>query len=369
MPARHILIPIHDFSAGGTELIAFRLASHWLATGRQVTILAGARDGPMIERVPQGAAVHVLDPERSRWRFSRVRLGAQMAPDVARIAPDLVFIPGNFHFGLARAIKAAVPQTKIIGKISNPLVGAPFDHGALAAVARPVLKTITAGIDWFAAMSPGLAQDLQRQLGHARVSTLYDPNIPDGPLPFIPHPPRNGSEPLRLLGIGRLEPQKNWPLAFEAIAKIRQQTPVTLRIFGQGPDRAQLEQRIAAMDLSDVIDLAGFTDRLAEEFAHAHALLITSHFEGGPAVAAEALAHGLPVVATDCSHFLRDLIDDPTLGTLVSKGDAAALGKAAIAQTLRNGPTDELVARKLAPLRFGATAKAYLDCFDRVCEG
>ena len=369
MPARHILIPIHDFSAGGTELIAFRLAEHWLAAGRQVTILAGARDGPMIERVPQGAAVHVLDPERPRSRFSRVRLGAQMAPDVARIAPDLVFIPGNFHFGLARAIKATVPNAKIVGKISNPLVGAPFDRDILATLARPALKTITAGIDWFAAMSPGLAKDLQRQLGHARVSTLYDPNIPDGPLPFSPHQQRSRDEPLKLLGIGRLEPQKNWPLAFEAVAKIRSQTPVTLRIFGQGPDRTQLEQSVTATGLGDLIDLAGFTDSLGNEFAQAHALLITSHFEGGPAVAAEALAHGLPVVATDCSHFLRDLIDDPALGALVPKGDAAALANAAIAQTLRNGPTDGLVARKLAPLRYGATAKAYLDCFDSLCDG
>lgn len=368
MPARRILIPIHDFSAGGTELIAFRLAQHWLAAGREVTILAGARDGPMIGRVPQGAAVHVLDPERPRSRFSRLRLGAWMAPEVARIAPDLVFIPGNFHFGLARAIKRAIPRARIVAKVSNPLVGASFERGVLMPLARPALAMVTAGIDWFAAMSPGLAEDLRRQLGHARVSTLYDPNIPDAPLPFTPHPPRSSDEPLRVLAIARLEPQKNWPLAFETISRIRQRTPVTLRVFGQGPDRAQLERRIAAIGLADAIELAGFTHRLADEFARAHVLLVSSRFEGGPAVAAEALAHGLPVVATDCSHFLRELIDHPSLGTLLAGRSAGALADAAIAQSARAGPEEGLVTRKLAPLRYGRTANAYLECFDRLCD-
>ena len=60
MTAAHILITIHDFSAGGTENIAFRLAREWLAAGRKVSILAGAADGPMQARVPEGAEVHIL---------------------------------------------------------------------------------------------------------------------------------------------------------------------------------------------------------------------------------------------------------------------------------------------------------------------
>ena len=365
MPAQRILIPFHDFSAGGTELIAFRLAKAWIKAGRTVSFLIGANNGPMRDRVPDGVSVTILSPECPRSTFSRVRLGKHMAADTVALAPDAIFIPGNFHFGVAHAMKHALPNVKIIAKISNPLIGPPFDHGLGVRLARPVLHGITRGIDWFAAMSQGLTQEAQRQLGHDRVATLYDPNIPDDvTFDFERRQPLAPNRTIHLIGVGRLEPQKNWPLAFQTVAEIRKKRPTRLTIYGEGWQRAELQKKIVQMGLQDCISLAGFTDDLARRMNDAHLMLISSNYEGGPAVAVEALAQGLPFVSTDCSHFLREITIDQAFGTLVKDADPASLANAVIDQLSRSGPQPSVVAKALTPVRITDAANAYLHLFD-----
>lgn len=363
--ADHILIPLHDFSFGGTENIAFRLASHWIAAGRKVTILAGADRGPMRDRVPEGVEVEVLSPECPRSTFSRLHLGRRMAPVVKRLQPDAAFIPGNYHFPIARSLKTAKPDLKIVAKISNPLVPLSLTTGLRRRTAAAVLHTMTRGIDCFAATSPGLADDMRGLISAAQLELLYNPFAADEALTRLGER-RTLGDPLRLIGIGRLERQKDWPLALAAIHELRRDTAVRLTIYGEGPQRARIEETIVAMGLRDVVELAGHTRDLAAAFRGAHALVVTSHFEGGPAVAAEALAHGVPVIATDCSHFLRDLIDDPALGQIVAQRDPTAL-----AHALRNAGTrafarPQLVEEKLAPVRAGAASAAYLRVFDKL---
>jgi len=370
VPARHILIPIHDFSAGGTELIAFRLARHWLGAGRQVSILAGAADGPLRSRVPEGAPIHILAPQRPRAATSRLFLGNHMAPVAHDLAPDAIFIPGNFHFILARALRRALPQAAILAKISNPLLPPAIDRAALSWLARPALRALTSGVDRLAAMSRGLTIEAKAQLGHGRVSTLYDPNIADGArIDFMQRPAARPGAPLRLLAIGRLEPQKDFGLALETVAHLRKFRPVHLRICGEGPMRARLERRVDALGLRDSVTLVGFSNGLDEEFRAADLLLITSRYEGGPAVAVEGLAHGVPLVSTDCSLFLRDLMVSPSFGRLVASRSPAALAGAIDAQAALAGPHPNDVAPALAPVQESVAARAYLDLLDRLVSG
>jgi len=117
--------------------------------------------------------------------------------------------------------------------------------------------------------------------------------------------------------------------------------------------------------LSDCVTLAGFTDDLPQAMNDADLMLISSNYEGGPAVAVEALAQGLPFVSTDCSHFLREITIDNTLGTLVKNADPTSLAKAVLEQLSCSGPAPSVVAQALAPVRINDAANAYLDLFDR----
>lgn len=358
----HILIPIHDFSAGGTEVIAFRLTEQWLAAGHKVTFLVGAPDGTMRDRVPQGATVRLLDSPLPRSTFSRLRLGRAMADDARALAPDVIFIPGNFHFIVAHALKLALPGTPIVAKISNPMLP-PGVAGRLIE-ASGLLRRYFAPIDLVVAMNKGLEGEHRRMAPGGAVVTITDPNVPDGTEVLAMRDRRAGVGPVRLLLIGRLEPQKDVPLALRVLARLRQRLAAQLTVLGEGYLRPRIEAEAARLKLADAVALPGFAPDIAAALDAADVLLITSRYEGGPAVAVEALARGLPVVSTDCSHFLSELLTDKRLGRLVASREPEALVVAIEAQLASPPAPPDLLRHAVEPSRYGAAAAAYLEAFE-----
>lgn len=365
MAVLHILIPIHDFSAGGTEVIAFRLAEQWIAAGHRVTLLAGAAHGAMRGRVPEGVMVRLLDPPVPRSAFSRLKLGKAMAPDAQQIAPDIVFIPGNFHFILAHALKRALPHTSIIGKISNPVLPAGFL--ARLAGATGLMTRWFAPMDMVVAMSRGLEAEHRAMAPGSPVVTITDPNVPGAQAVQPMRDRRGGTGPIRLLLIGRLEPQKDVPLALRVVSVLKKALPVHLTVLGEGYLRPKIEAEVRRLGLERDVALPGFVDDIAAALDAADLLLITSRYEGGPAVAVEALARGVPVVSTDCSHFLRDLLIDPRLGRIVPGRDSAELAAGVIAQMESEPAPTDLLQTAVEPSRYGHAARAYLDLFQALC--
>ena len=135
-----------------------------------------------------------------------------------------------------------------------------------------------------------------------------------------------------LVGVGRLHPQKGWPVLLEALAQLRPPRPVRVVIAGEGPLEGELRARLAALDLEGVVALVGQRPDAVDLLAAADVVVVTSSWESGPLVLAEAMTLGRPVVATPVG-FAADLIDDGVTGWLVPVGDAAAL-----ADALNRGP-------------------------------
>ena len=369
MSGLHILIPLPDFHAGGLEFVALRLAQQWVLSGYKVTILAGANHGQARKRVAPGIDVQTLDPEHPRGPVSILTLGRHMAAPAQALSPDMVFIPGNFHL-LGRPLRAALPGTPIVAKISNPLLMPPVAAPVLRFVTRPFLRAATAGIDWFVALSTGSQQEVAAQLGHQRVSTIINPSVPDeAPFFNAPRPAVRADETLRLLLIGRLEPQKDISLALQTVQQVARIRPVHLRICGEGSLRPQIEGEIAERGLSDMVTLAGFTNDVTPEITQAHLLLITSLFEGGPAVGPEAISYGLPVVSTLCSPFIARFLSDPSLGIALDTRSPQILADALIERAQRPGPDPAQAATALEPLRASVSAANYITLFERLRAG
>ncbi len=78
-PGHRILIVLHDFSGGGTERVAIRLANQWARMGRAVRIFCGTEAGPLRGLVDDAVSVEQADPVLPRARFSRIRLGIALA--------------------------------------------------------------------------------------------------------------------------------------------------------------------------------------------------------------------------------------------------------------------------------------------------
>ena len=357
MTAAHILITIHDFSAGGTENIAFRLAREWLAAGRRVSILAGADDGPMQARVPEGAEVHILSPQVPRSPLSRLRLGPAMIETVRALAPDVIFIPGNFHF--IRAFKQALPHIPIIAKVSNPLLPRLFPPAQQ--LAARALKWLIQPIDLMTFMSRELRDQDLPLIGQQACAVVQEPNMGFE----RPTPPRVQPDgPPHILAIGRMEPQKNLALALRAFKQLLETQEARLTVLGEGRQRAELEKLVTKLGIADRVAMPGFVPDVETHLAQASLLLLSSNFEGYPAVVVEALAADVPVVATDCSPALKSLISSPLHGIVAAKANAASLADA-MAQTLDMPFSSDGVRRQtVADLEPHKSGQAYLQLFD-----
>ncbi|HEX5818743.1 MAG TPA: glycosyltransferase [Gemmatimonadales bacterium] len=150
-----------------------------------------------------------------------------------------------------------------------------------------------------------------------------------------PTPPAPG-EPLRLVSVARLREKKGLAYAIEAVGRLRASgVPVCYEIAGDGPLRAALERQVADAGLGDAVQLRGALPQ-----AEVRALMDRSHLllapsvvasdgdeEGLPSVIKEALAVGLPVVATRHSGIPEIVIPGET-GMLAPERDAEALERA-----------------------------------------
>lgn len=360
--AQHILIIFHDFSAGGTEIIALKLAQDWVKSGRLVTILCGTLDGPLWDQVPVGVRVQALSPEIGRSLFSRIALRRAVAKAVDSIRPDLVFLPGNFHLVLAGGLRKAATVRPVVAKISNPI-----DSGSVALVryvTNLAFRIVARDADWLVAMSSGLLKDTVAATKSHAASVIFDPNVAakgaNTPCRLAPDP----SGTIRLLAAGRLAPQKDFALAIRVTAELARTRDVHLTIVGEGPKRKSLEALADRLGVADRVTMPGHVPSIVPALSDAQLLLVTSRYEGGPAVAVEALEQGVPVIATDCSHFLRDLLAQPGCGKIVESRDAREIA-GAIETFLKPGTRQHFTPSVVTSrYRDGVAAGNYLKLFD-----
>jgi glycosyltransferase involved in cell wall biosynthesis len=118
--------------------------------------------------------------------------------------------------------------------------------------------------------------------------------------------------------IGRLDAVKRVPKLLRALKSLGQSfpTPVHLHVFGEGAERAHIESEIARLHMSEYVTLHGSIDDPAEALRRIGLLVLPSLAEGFGLVLIEAMAAGVPVVATDVPG-IRDVVRDEVTGLLV----------------------------------------------------
>jgi glycosyltransferase involved in cell wall biosynthesis len=138
---------------------------------------------------------------------------------------------------------------------------------------------------------------------------------------FRPPPSRPAGAP-RVVGVGRLVAQKNPELFVEAAARVHAELPeVRFSFIGDGPLRGAVAERARGLGLGDAFELPGERHDVERILAEAHSLWLTSSWEGLPNVVMEAMACGLPVVASDVGG-TRELFASGVEGFLVRAREA-----------------------------------------------
>jgi glycosyltransferase involved in cell wall biosynthesis len=316
-PARHILSYAQTLDGGGVERALFRLTADWLEAGRRVTLVIGCIDGPLAAELPPGAdLIWLRDP-------GRLALTRALPAHIRAARPDVLFCPGNFYTLDAAWARLRLGRDcpPIVAKVSNSLDRA--DHvWPVSWGYRGWLASHRRFIDRSVAMSPAMAQSTRAMTGMAAARIATIPNPPARPLPHVAHPPLPAGR--FLLGVGRLEPQKRWERLIAAFARIADRD-LQLVILGDGSQRAALEALVAKSGLIGRVHLPGHTPDPIPAYGRAALTVLVSDYEGVPGMLREALAEGCPVVTTDSSVAVHEIVHAPELGTIVPRDDPPAL--------------------------------------------
>jgi glycosyltransferase involved in cell wall biosynthesis len=140
-----------------------------------------------------------------------------------------------------------------------------------------------------------------------------------------------------VLTVARFTEQKGHRVLLNAIPGVVARVPRARFVWvGEGTLRGELQAEVRGRGLADSVRFTGRRDDVPELLAAADAFALPSRFEGLPLVVLEAMAAGLPVVATRASG-TAEAIEDGVEGRLVEQHDAAAFGEALVEVLLDRG--------------------------------
>jgi len=179
-----------------------------------------------------------------------------------------------------------------------------------------------------------------------------------------------GKHPVVLV-VARLSPPKDWKTLLVAFGIVATATSATLCIVGEGEDRERIIQLARDAGVADRVVLAGNRPNPYEYMSHADVFVLCSHYEGFGMVLLEAMACGVPVVATDCESGPREIISHGQNGLLVAPEDPVALsdgilsvlGDPDLAQRLRQGGL-----KRAEEFNLHDAVEAYRQVAERVCR-
>lgn len=347
---RSIAVYVPGLQAGGAERCAAVLASGFHRAGIATTLLVDYEADANRPFLDPG--VHLVPllgrHDQTLWRLARWL--TRNKPDVA-LAIDAA---ANMKL-VAAALLARVPTQVCLSYHGHSSIV----RGRIGRAAYPLSPVLARLARRTICVSDGLRRHLVTDW-HAppdRLATIPNP-IPLGHA----HPANDAADlarrPPTILAVGRLVPEKRFEDLIASLAECPPETCLT--ILGEGPERPALLKAAAEAGLSARVSLPGYAEPWTA-YAQARVFGLSSVSESFGNVVVEALASGLPVVATDCGG-PREILDNGRFGRLVPVGDRAALAQALRAALSDPGDPAPRIARAQT-YDAARIVEAYLDLF------
>ncbi|HJU24628.1 MAG TPA: glycosyltransferase [Casimicrobiaceae bacterium] len=318
-PPLRVLAITGNAIVGGMESTVLRLASRWSRNALRLTALCPFES-------PFTAALRALDVD-----VHVVPIGEKLRWHALQFAVELIR-----EHGIA-VVHTHMPAAHAIGGLAGRITHTPV----LAAIHAIHLSMCDlevhrlAGTHLCVVSEAARAHALAAGVAPARLSLIRNGVDCDRFVPRAEGSIRD-AEGAMIGYVGRLSTEKHPALFLRAAALIRARVPdARFAIIGDGPLRDELQALASRLRIRDAVSFEGECDDMPERYRALDLLMLTSWHEGAPLALLEAMACGLPVVATDVGGVPEIVVSGKT-GWLATPGDEADMAERAVA--LLHGP-------------------------------
>lgn len=328
-----VMIVISSCGVGGTQRVAMHLAD-WLASR------CGCSCHVVSLRKPEAEAF-----DMSGYHYTELMPGktvSQLKKLIRKETPDIVLSMG-VPMSIYTVPACLFTRTKhIISERNDPA------HFAGKTTIRILSRLVMKAANGYVFQTNEARNFYGGRIAKKSVvipNPLFDmENVPDKPYP--------GERKKTVVSVGRLNRQKNQKMLIQAFAEISDEFPeYSLTIWGEGPERADLEAKIRDLGMTEKIHLPGATGNVLREIYDEGAFVLCSDFEGIPNALMEAMALGLPCISTDCPcGGPKEIIEDGENGFLIPTNDVSAL-KNKLRMLLNDRPLAERMGSKAIRIR------------------
>lgn len=355
----HVALFWTRLQGGGAERIMLTLAEEFLNRGIETDIVLVRKEGDLVDDIPSEARIFDLQAPRILASLpGLVRYLRKRQPPVLLSA-----LSTNCIALWARALSRV--STRVI--ISEHSALSNYNSQlTLDWVLKQLVRFTYPFADRVIAVSEGVAESISTSVGLSKeeVDVVYNPVVgtktSKKAKENVDHIWFSQKDCSVVIGVGRLIEEKNFSnliRAFSIISKEKESSKLV--ILGEGKERSRLEALADYLDVSDQVWMPGFVSNPLKYMARASVFALSSRSEGLPTVLIEAIASGVPVVATDCNSGPREILEGGKYGRLVPTEDASALATA-ILEAL-DGQIEPAPRSALDRFRQGEVAERYLD--------
>lgn len=322
-----------NLGGGGAEMHLARLLTHLSNEKFELDLILSRSGGDYLAFLPDYVKVHLLNggkiPSGVIGMFQTIR---PLSKKIKDLQPDLLFsIMDHSNIIAYYAHRLSKSKAKLIFSVQTPILQSlKFTWKPFNQIIRCMMPFIYPNADKIISLSEGVKHDLIKINKKLQSNTVVINNIGIERSSGIESKLPSDSYTKKIVVCGRLLKLKGFHDVIEALPMVLKQVQVELYILGDGPERDNLLQLAKSLAIDDNIKFLGFQRNPGQFMGQSDLFVLSSYYEGFGNVIIEAMALGLPVIATDCPYGPGEIITDGKNGLLVPVGSPRELANAII---------------------------------------